>query len=224
VSDLPPHALSYQVVVTEYFLGLRGSGLLLSPLDQELVTGWERRGLPVAVVCRGLRRALEGFLLERPPHAQLPRALRAYRFGVEDEWRAYKSGRVGASSAPPLEAGAVAARREAALAGLEDLSRTVSAPLGALYREARTRLQAVEAASLPELEAALARVDDALLTGWIRLLSRPERSDLGPRCRLLAGIRPAGMRLGAYREGLRAHLWDAAQAAGLLRVRDSGSE
>ena len=34
------------------FLGLRGAGLMVSPLDQELVAEWERRGLPVAVVCR----------------------------------------------------------------------------------------------------------------------------------------------------------------------------
>jgi len=40
-------------VVGEFFLALRGSGLLLSPLDQELVAEWERRGLPVPVVIAG---------------------------------------------------------------------------------------------------------------------------------------------------------------------------
>jgi hypothetical protein len=59
MSDLPAGALDYRAVVTEYFLGLRRSGLMLSPLDQEVVLDWERRGVPVAIVCRGLRRGVE---------------------------------------------------------------------------------------------------------------------------------------------------------------------
>ena len=56
MSEIPQSALSYQAIVGEVFLALRGSGLVLSPLDQEQVAAWERRGVPVAVVCRGLRR------------------------------------------------------------------------------------------------------------------------------------------------------------------------
>ena len=55
MSELPSSALDYGAVVAEYFLALRGVGLLLSPLDEELVAEWERRGIPVAVVCRGIR-------------------------------------------------------------------------------------------------------------------------------------------------------------------------
>ncbi len=95
MSELPRDALSYQAVVAEYFLGLRGGGLMLSPLDQELVAEWERRGVPVAVVCRGLRRGVDENAERRGPGASLPRTLRALRFAVEDEWDAYRSGRVG---------------------------------------------------------------------------------------------------------------------------------
>ena len=69
MSRIPAEALSYQAVVGEFFLQLRGAGLLLSPLDQELVTEWERRGLPVAVVCRGLRAGFEALAGERGPEA-----------------------------------------------------------------------------------------------------------------------------------------------------------
>ncbi len=222
MSDLPSDALGYQTVVTEYFLGLRGSGLLLSPLDIDLVADWERRGLPVAVVCRGLRSGLERLLEERAPGgATLPRSLRAYRFAVEDEWRAYKSGRVGESPPPPGEAGVAQARLAAALAWLEGSGRTVAGPLRSLYGEVRHRLAAQAPATLSDLEAALTEVDDQLLMGWLRGLGRAERSAIGPRCRLLAGARLPGTRPTAHRRAIRAHLWDVAQAAGLIRIRGS---
>ncbi|HET9596074.1 MAG TPA: hypothetical protein VFP65_10860, partial [Anaeromyxobacteraceae bacterium] len=104
MSDLPASALTYRTVVAEYWLVLRGSGLMLSPLDEALVAGWEARGVPVAVVCRGLRRGLEDALASRPPGTPAPRALRAYRLAVEDEWRAYRSGRVGEAPACAGEA------------------------------------------------------------------------------------------------------------------------
>src|SRR5215208_3571174 len=73
---------------------------MLSPLDGDVVAEWERRGLPVAVVCRGLRRGLEE-LAER--RASAPRSLRAIRLAVEDEWHAYRNARVGDAPPPPVE-------------------------------------------------------------------------------------------------------------------------
>ena len=99
MSDLPSSSLDYGAVVAEYFLALRGAGLMLSPLDEEVVADWERRGLPVAVVCRGLRRGLE--LLAADGARRAPRSVRALRFAVEEEWRAYQHGRVGDAPAPP---------------------------------------------------------------------------------------------------------------------------
>jgi hypothetical protein len=222
MSDLPSDALSYQAVVAEYFLGLRGSGLLLSPLDQELIAEWERRGLPVAVVCRGLRRGLERFVEERAPHVPLPRSLRAYRFAVEDEWRAYRAGRVGESPAPSEELAAIASRLEAALSHIEAISRSVAQSFVPIYREAHSLLEnraLAPPASLATVDRWLAEIDDRLLSGWLYALPQRERAALGPRCRLLAGVRPAGTRPGAYREALRAHLWDSARAAGLVSIR-----
>jgi hypothetical protein len=95
VSLIPSDALSYPALVAEFFLQLRGSGLLLSPLDQELVGEWERRGIPASVVCRGLRRGWDDLARARAPAAAAPRSLRALRGFVEEEWRGYRDGRVG---------------------------------------------------------------------------------------------------------------------------------
>ena len=193
MSDLPRERLSYETVVGEYFLGLRGAGLMLSPLDLEQLRSWERRGLPVAVVCRGLRRGFEDALRrsasERPP----PRSVRAYRLAVEDEWRAYREGRVGDAPPPPDERVA-AGRRLAAATDEEGLER---------------------------VDAALLAADAALVRGWLAALGRPERAALGTRCRLRAGPRMPSTRPAAYRAALRAHLVDAAREAGLLCLRGS---
>lgn len=219
MSELPRSSLSYEVVVAEYFLGLRGAGLMLSPLDQEEVRGWERRGLPVAVVCRGLKRGLEAALRDRPPGSPPPRALRLYRRSVEDEWRAYRSGRVGDAPAPPEPAAAAAARLAAARALLDGAPSR--GPAAAGRPAAILALEGCRPCGLAEVEAALEAADRALLRGWLLALPRPARAALGPRCRLLAGDRPPWTRPSAYRQALRAHLTDLAREAGLLRLSAS---
>jgi len=219
VSDLPSDALGYQAVVAEFYLGLRGSGLLLSPLDQELVAEWERRGLPVPVVCRGIRRGMEEFASER----RAPRSLRALRFAVEDEWRAYRSGRVGEAPAPAGEEELAARRLFEARARLA-AARARAGPLGEAYQAAQRALDAAEGRAgspLERLEAALAAADARLLLGWLSALPRAERAALGARIRLLAGGRRPGDSPRAYRESLRAHLLELAGRAGLTRLGGS---
>jgi len=222
VSHLPSEALSYETVIAEYFLGLRGAGLMLSPLDVELVRRWERRGIPVAVVCRGLRQGLESALRDRPPGNPAPRTLRAYRLAVEDEWGAYRGGRVGDAPGPPTEASAAARRLLAARSLLESLARTARDARREAYRAAWVALaSAAPIVTLAEVDATLLAADEALVRGWLAALSRPERAALGPRCRLRAGDRPPWTRRAAYRATLRAHLLDAAREAGLLCLRGS---
>ncbi len=222
MSDLPPDALSYQAVVAEYFLGLRGAGLMLSPLDQELVAEWERRGLPVAVVCRGLRAGLEALVEQRAPGATLPRSLRALRFAVEDEWQAYHRHRVGDAPPPPAETAAAEARLEAARALLGEAGRAASGHRRDGYREAWRALAGdYHGTPLERVEAAIAQADQRIVAAWLGSLPRPERGALGRRLRLLAGPRRRGESPRAYREALRAHLLEAARAAGLTCLRGS---
>lgn len=220
MSQLPASALSYQAVVSEVFLALRGAGLLLSPLDQEQVAEWERRGLPVAVVCRGLRRGFETALDSRPANAPPPRSLRACRGAVEAEWRAYRSGRIGDAPAPPPEAEAARARLLDSRAFLGDAARSAPERLRGAYAEALATLPRSEV-SLAAVELTLAHADAVLLRAWLRALAPAERAALGRRLAVRAGARTPSLRRAAHRESLRAHLLDAAREAGLLCLRGS---
>jgi len=223
MSDLAPGDLSFQAVVAEYFLGLRGGGLMLSPLDQEQVAEWERRGLPVAVVCRGLSRGLEDFLRRRPPGAGPtgPRSLRALRFGVEDEWSEFQARAIGdAPPPPPSEAAFAAARLAAARQRLSEAGAEAPPAWRDGYRAALEALGAPHRGSaLQQVEAAIAAADARLLAAWLASLDRPRRGSLGPRLSLRTGPRPRGASLGAHRQALRFHLLDAAREAGLTCLR-----
>ncbi len=218
MSLIPSGELSYAALVSEFFLQLRGTGLLLSPLDQELVAEWERRGVPASVVCRGMRRGWDDLGRERAPGAAPPRSLRALRGFVEEEWRAYRDGRVGDGGAPGPEAEAARARLGAARASLAGSAEATTGDRRDAYRAAAALLPDDEV-SLQSLELALEAADDLLLHRWILSLPRPERAALGPRCRLLAGDRTRRARRSAYRKTLRTHLFEAARRAGILCLR-----
>lgn len=218
MSLIPSGELSYAALVAEFFLQLRGAGILLSPLDQELVAEWERRGVPASVVCRGLRRGWETLGQERAPGAAPPRSLRALRGFVEEDWRAYRDGRLGDGGAPGPEADAARRRLTAARNWLGEAADAAGEARRPAYREAAMLLPA-DAVSLQALEAALVAADDLLLHRWIQSLPRPERAALGPRCRLLAGDRIRRSRRSSYRETLRTHLFEAARRAGILCLR-----
>jgi hypothetical protein len=223
MSDLPASELGYPAVVVEYFLALRGAGLLVSPLDEELVRDWERRGLPVAVVCEGLR---EGMAAARARGGPLPRSLRALRLAVEDGWRAYRAGRVGDAPAPPDEAGAAAGRLASARALLAEAGRGARPAVRDAYRAAwralgAGALDAGAGSPLAQVDAALRCADDRLLAGWLASLPAAERRALGPLLRSAAGPRHRGESRRAHRETLRVHLLDAARRAGLTVLRGS---
>ncbi len=218
MSLIPAGELSYAALVSEFFLQLRGTGLLLSPLDLELVAEWERRGVPASVVCRGMRRGWDDLVRDRAPGAAPPRSLRALRGFVEEEWRAYRDGRVGDGGARGPEADAARARLGAARAALAGSAEATAGDRRDAYRAAAATLPD-DAASLQDLEVALRAADDLLLHRWILSLPRPERAALGPRCRLLAGDRTRRARRSAYRETLRTHLFEAARRAGILCLR-----
>lgn len=115
MSLLPPQA-TFAEVVQEAFLRLRGKGLMLGALDQELLRAWAETGAPAEVVIRGLELAAERTRWDAPPGQPGPRSLRACRPEVEEEiarWRA----RVPGAGAPVREnAGQLAADLHALVA------------------------------------------------------------------------------------------------------------
>lgn len=101
MSLLPPEA-TFAEVVQEAFLRLRGKGLMLGALDNELLRAWAESGVPADVVVRGLERAASRTLWDAKKGEAGPRSLRACRPEVEaeiDGWRA----RVTGAGAPARE-------------------------------------------------------------------------------------------------------------------------
>ncbi len=94
--------LTYAEVVSDFFLDLRGSGLMLSPADLELVDRWKAESIPVEVVCRGLKMGRESHARLRPG-VRPPQNLSYYASAVEEAWRAFRERRVGRGERPSEE-------------------------------------------------------------------------------------------------------------------------
>jgi hypothetical protein len=94
MSLLPPEA-TFAEVVQEAFLRLRGKGLMLGALDNELLRAWAETGVPADVVVRGLLQASARLAWDARKGEGGPRSLRACRPEVEAEiegWRARVTG------------------------------------------------------------------------------------------------------------------------------------
>src|SRR5688500_9914740 len=98
---LLPQTASFEELVTDYFALVRGSGLMLSPLDRELLSAWSAVGVPFEVVARGIRMAAERAAFDARAgtcgQAAL-RSLRACKREVEREIRKHLDRSAGAGS------------------------------------------------------------------------------------------------------------------------------
>lgn len=127
IMSLLPESASFEELVQDYFLAVRGAGLMLSALDTELLTSWAREGVPFEVVARGISRSAEKALWDARPGEPVLRSLRACRRQVEAEIKKFRELAAGAS-APETPARKKKARtweetRHARLcAALEDLA------------------------------------------------------------------------------------------------------
>ncbi|WP_338865125.1 hypothetical protein [Myxococcus stipitatus] len=98
--SLLPESASFEELVQDYFLAVRGAGLMLSALDTELLTAWAREGVPFEVVARGISRSAEKALWDARPGEPVLRNLRACRRQVDAEIKKYRSLAAGASATP----------------------------------------------------------------------------------------------------------------------------
>ncbi len=99
--SLLPESASFEERVMECFLAHRGAGLMISPLDVQVVMAWSERGVPFEVVARGIRKAAERAVWDVRPGEPALRSLRACKREVEAEikkWRARSAGRGGEAS------------------------------------------------------------------------------------------------------------------------------
>ncbi|MHB1845214.1 MAG: hypothetical protein ACYCWW_10315 [Deltaproteobacteria bacterium] len=180
MSLLPADEIGYLDYVGEFFLAQKGSGLVLSPLDVELVRRFEGEGVPFEVLCRGIARAFEARRRhEKPRTPQL--SLRACRRSIDAEVRRFRAGAVrgGEPVPPPDRIDRLLGRARAAGEGAR-----------LAYRAAYRALCEGEA---PAIAAAAAIV---------RSLSRAERRELLAQARDRAAGGDPGGRRGRLRETL----------------------
>ncbi len=96
--SLLPESASFEELVQDYFLAMRGSGLMLSALDAELLTSWAEQGVPFEVVARGIARSAEKAMWDARPGEPVLRSLRACRKQVEAEIKKHRERTAGAGS------------------------------------------------------------------------------------------------------------------------------
>ncbi|MCY1041464.1 hypothetical protein OV208_09075 [Corallococcus sp. bb12-1] len=103
--SLLPESASFEELVQDYYLAVRGAGLMLSALDTQLVTAWAQEGVPFEVVARGISRSAEKALWDARPGEPVLRSLRACRRQVETEIRKYRdlSAGQGEEAAPEVK-------------------------------------------------------------------------------------------------------------------------
>ncbi|KFE67095.1 hypothetical protein [Hyalangium minutum] len=98
--SLLPEGASFEELVQDYFLAVRGAGLMLSALDTELLTSWAREGVPFEVVARGITRSAEKALWDVRPGEPVLRSLRACQRQVDAEIKKYRERNAGAGESP----------------------------------------------------------------------------------------------------------------------------
>lgn len=101
IMSLLPESASFEELVQDYFLAVRGAGLMLSALDTELLTSWAREGVPFEVVARGITRSAEKALWDARPGEPVLRSLRACRRQVESEIKKFRELAAGATAPQP---------------------------------------------------------------------------------------------------------------------------
>lgn len=87
--------LTYSFLVEQYFLALKGRGLVTSATDRSLIRKWESRGAPVWVVCEAIREAFDSYGRRHGDGARSPSSLRYCRRAVERALKSWEDSRVG---------------------------------------------------------------------------------------------------------------------------------
>jgi hypothetical protein len=183
VSLLPADEVTYLDCVAEFFLAQRGSGLMISSPDVELVRAYEGAGIPTAVLCRGIERAFERRRhAGKPPH----RTLSSCRRTIDAEVRHFLGG---ANRAPGDLPDSHALDRLVALAKSADRPEEKAA-----YRAA---YRAACAGGIPEEAAGLA---------YLMALPVAERTLVSQAVRAGVGRRVPGVSRAGYRDHLRTSL------------------
>jgi hypothetical protein len=158
---------NYFTEIEEYFWRKRGAHLLVSPLDWAIVETWQKAGIPLSAVMKGIDRAFESFARSR--RAAGGRQLKTLSYCVEAVLDAAEEEKETAAGAGPVTSAGAKAE--------ETFSRDA---LRAFFNKNAERLSASSAAvraSQPELTS---RLDESngRLADLLPLLDSPGAVDL----------------------------------------------
>lgn len=187
--SLLPIEATWAEKIQDCFLAFRGSGLMLTALDVELMEDWAQRQIPLEVVVRGLRRAAEASVWDARPDAPTLRTLRACRRHVEAEFRKHQATALGRGSAEkplPADAAGPLSRHRKMLKGLGELAENHPPFQQVVERLLRGPLSVAPVS----LEEALSR-EDRVYAMLIRAFSFPDRLALLHQARELSQNTPA---------------------------------
>ncbi len=169
--DPPSDKQGYIESVDERFRVLRGSPLLLSGRDAELVFRWYDEGVPLFLVLETLEDLFRKGAERKPP--RLPRTLSYCESAVLEAFAHYRERRLGADGARSdvdAERTATIARALEALAGSKAPGPAAAAALG--------ELRALASGAAPSGIDVLARVDARLVDACLAALAPAERDAL----------------------------------------------
>jgi hypothetical protein len=154
----------YFARVEEHFGQRRGGPLVLSPGDWQMLEAWHRRGIPLAVVLRGINQAFDRFRASGPRPDRI-NSLRYCEQEVEAAWEEHRAARPGAAGDDaPADSGLPGAA-------------THLCAVAAACRDAGTGdLPAAARAALEAVAGDLERLADAAATGGLDARSVDRRA------------------------------------------------
>ncbi|HEV2388453.1 MAG TPA: hypothetical protein VGS20_14500 [Candidatus Acidoferrales bacterium] len=138
----PFNYFNYYTEIEEYFWRKRGAHALVSPLDWAIVETWQKAGIPLDAVLKGIDRAFQSY--QRSRRAQAGRPLKTLVYCVDAVLDAAAEAKEAAAGAGP----------EAHPRGTADPF--APAQIGAYFERNREQLLSAAATAQPELAARLA--------------------------------------------------------------------
>lgn len=164
------NTFGYFTEIEEYFWKKRGAHLLVSPLDWAIMESWQRAGIPVGAVRKGIDRAFESY--QRSRRAAGGRPLKSLAYCVDAVLDAAEQAKeAAAGSGPDAAAPGVAAPRPESFSReeLRGYMKTNTDQLTAAASKQRDRQ--------PELALRIGEVSRSLAE-IVRLLDSPASLDL----------------------------------------------
>ena len=156
---------NYFTEIEEYFWKKRGAHLLVSPLDWAIMEAWQRAGVPLDAVLKGIDKAFESYQRSRRGAGKALKSL------------AYCTDAVLEAAEEQLEVAAGSGRKNGSATVTEGFSREELKAYFARNIEQLTKAGAKNAGGYPELAARLTEIASSLEAN-VTLLDVPGKLDL----------------------------------------------